>query len=81
MAEKDWEAVMSNFKLTDGKWKGVQIAPSEAQALIRFIEEHAPCQQPISIAVSGGGISQNVVVDCAKHPIKSQTDITDYSLW
>ena len=73
---------MSKFTLTDGTWHGIQIAPSEAQALIRFIEEHAPCDHDISIAISNGsGIGQAVVVDCAKHPIKSQTDITDYSVW
>jgi hypothetical protein len=72
---------MSDFKLTDGTWRGVQISSSEAQALVRFIEEHAPCKHDIAIAVTCSGIGQNVVVDCAKHEKSSQTDITDYSLW
>ena len=73
---------MSDFKLTDGTWKGVQISSSEAQGLVRFIEEHAPCKRNISIVVSHeSGIGENVVVYCAKHEQMSQTDITDYSLW
>ena len=73
---------MSNFNLANGSCTGIGLTMLEAADLRQFIWEHQACHSNITICTSiASGIGQNVVVECQKHPAKSQRDITDYGSW